>query len=299
MYDWSDIRTFLAVLRHGSAASAARALGTNQTTVSRRMARLEGALGLRLFEPGPRGAVPTENALRLRPEAEAVEAAAEMLESRAEGMGRRLSGTLRLTTNPTAMRYAAGLLARFQEMHPDTEILADTQERMLSLETGEADVAIRASVRLEGDTLVARKLLDHPWGFYASSDYIARRGRPQSFADMPGHAVVSCTGPMAEIEPIRSAQARLPPHDHRVRVESMTGVIGMIRAGQGVGLLSRADGDPVPELEFCFTEPDLHQNLWVVTSREGYANPLIRAFMRFCGDAVRELMRQLPPEWRV
>lgn len=298
MYDWSDIRVFLAVLRTGSAAAAARALATNQTTVSRRLARLEAALGLHLFEPGPRGAHPTEAALRLRSEAEALEAAAEALRLRADDLGRRVGGVIRVTVNPLVMRYAAGLLPRFQALHPGTELRVDTDPRVLSLEAGEADVALRAAVRLEGDALIARKLLSHPWGFYASKDYVARNGRPSGFADLAGHRVVCCSGPEAAQEPIRSAQARLPVHDHPIRIQSLSGVVGMLRAGEGVGLLARAEGDVLPELTFCFTEPDLVQGLWLVTTREGQDDPTIRAFTRFCADALPSLLKALPPEWR-
>ncbi|TFL19979.1 LysR family transcriptional regulator [Jannaschia formosa] len=298
MYDWSDIRVFLAVLRHGSAIRAARALGTNQTTVSRRLARLEAALSLRLFEPGPRGAVPTEAARRLRAEAEAMEEAADALRLRAEGMARRVSGVIRLTAHPTALRYAAGMLPRFQALHPETEIRVDTETRVLSLEDGEADVALRVAVRLAGDTLVARKLLDHPWGFYASKGYIDRHGKPSGYGDMAAHRIVCCTGPEAQHEPIRMAQARLPVHDHPVRIQSLDGVVGMVRAGEGVGLLARATGDVLPELEFCFSEPDLVQGLWLVTSQAGHADPLIRAFIRFCAEALPAVLRELPPEWR-
>ncbi|UWQ18703.1 LysR family transcriptional regulator [Jannaschia sp. M317] len=299
MFDWSDIRTFLAVLRDGSAASAARRLGTNQTTVSRRLARLEDALGLKLFDPGPRGARPTEAARRLLPEAEAMEAAALSLSSRADGMSRRLTGTIRLTANPNAMRYAGGIIRNFQRAHPGAEFRIDTETRTLSLEDGEADIALRPGVRLSGDTLIARKLLDHPWGFYASDGYLAQHGTPRSFTDLADHDLVCCTGNAAQVEPIPTAQARLPRHDHRIHIESLNGVIGLLRAGEGVGFLPRAEGDIEPGLSFCFSEPDLVQGLWLVTSPEGHADPLIRAFMRFCADAIPDLLASVPPEWRV
>ena len=50
MYDWGDLKVFIAVARAGSTLAAARELGVNQTTVARRIAALEEALAVRLFD---------------------------------------------------------------------------------------------------------------------------------------------------------------------------------------------------------------------------------------------------------
>ena len=47
MFDWNDLRYFLAVAREGSTLAAARTLRTSQTTVARRVAALEAAIGCR------------------------------------------------------------------------------------------------------------------------------------------------------------------------------------------------------------------------------------------------------------
>ncbi|UWR21598.1 LysR family transcriptional regulator [Sulfitobacter sp. S190] len=299
MFEWSDMRMFLAVVRHGSAAEAARHLGTNQTTVSRRIARLEAALSLTLFDFGARGAIPTEAARRLLADAEAMEAAADALDVRARDMTRRLSGTIRLTANPIAIRYAAGLTARFRQQHPEARFEIDSQPRTLSLEDGEADVALRPAVQLEGDTLVARKLMDHPWGFYASKPYIAQHGAPRSFDDLATHRLVRCTGEYSFSEPMASTQARYPQTTEITDISSLDGMIGLIHAGEGVGIAPRAEGDIDPLLEFCFGDPALKQGLWLVTSRAGHADPLIRGFMAFCAKHLPDIMRDLPPEWRM
>ena len=44
--DWGDLKTVLALVRHGSLAAAGQALGVNYTTVARRIARVEQALDL-------------------------------------------------------------------------------------------------------------------------------------------------------------------------------------------------------------------------------------------------------------
>ncbi|HRC58266.1 MAG TPA: LysR family transcriptional regulator, partial [Kofleriaceae bacterium] len=61
---WDDIRVLLAVLREDSFSGAATTLAVEQSTVSRRIAALESALGAALFERTPSGPRATELSLR-------------------------------------------------------------------------------------------------------------------------------------------------------------------------------------------------------------------------------------------
>ncbi|MFZ2871414.1 LysR family transcriptional regulator, partial [Zavarzinia sp.] len=70
--DWDLYRSLLAVLDRGSLSAAARLLGLSQPTLGHHIAALETALGAPLFTRSPKGLVPTETALALRPHAEAM-----------------------------------------------------------------------------------------------------------------------------------------------------------------------------------------------------------------------------------
>ena len=95
--NWSDIRVFLAVVRAGSTLAASKCLGMAQPTVARRIEVLEHALGLVLFKRNTQGFQPTEDALSLFVEAEAIEAAARVLEKKAERLASAKSRTIRIT----------------------------------------------------------------------------------------------------------------------------------------------------------------------------------------------------------
>ena len=73
MFDWNDLRYFLAVARQGSTLAAARALKMNQSTVQRRLAELERRLGRKLFTREPSGYRLTELGKEMLPHAERVE----------------------------------------------------------------------------------------------------------------------------------------------------------------------------------------------------------------------------------
>jgi len=59
-FDWHLVRSFLAVLEHGSLLGAARRLGSSQPTLGRHIAELERQLGTVLFARTGRGLVPTQ-----------------------------------------------------------------------------------------------------------------------------------------------------------------------------------------------------------------------------------------------
>ena len=97
MFDWNDLKAFLAVARGGSTLAASKSMGVNQTTVSRRLEALEAALQLKLVERSQTGARLTEAGRDLLAEAEKVERAAGALGSRAAAHQRGLAGSIRLT----------------------------------------------------------------------------------------------------------------------------------------------------------------------------------------------------------
>jgi DNA-binding transcriptional LysR family regulator len=71
---WDDARILLAVMRHGTQATASKALGIDQATVSRRLLRLEDSVGTALFLRDGTRLVPTETAQHLAERAEEAEA---------------------------------------------------------------------------------------------------------------------------------------------------------------------------------------------------------------------------------
>lgn len=95
MFEWSDLRHFLAVARGGSTLAAARALRVSQPTVVRRIAALEEALGISLFERRPSGYTLTEAGEALLDRAKKVETAAKSVKEGALAQARDIAGTVR------------------------------------------------------------------------------------------------------------------------------------------------------------------------------------------------------------
>lgn len=283
MFDWSDFRYFLALVDDGSALAASRRLHTNQTTVSRRIARLESALGLQLFERTTRGYTLTANGAALEELARDLQRAAEALELRATSLGREVAGTIRFSGNITTMRiYGLPLMERFREKHPEVVFEVDTQSRQVSLEKGEADIAMRSTDRVTGDELIARKFDEQPWGFYCSEEYASTYGRPGSLEECAKHRILMYSESLRDkIACLGWLRSQLPEDGIAFRVDSTAGMSGALRTGAGVGLLPRVIGDDIAQLCYCFGHERLYTPIWLVVSKEGYATPLLRRFLDF------------------
>jgi DNA-binding transcriptional LysR family regulator len=272
MFDWNDLKYFLAVARHQSTIAAGKALGLSQSTVHRRLAELERRLGRQLVTRHTTGYRLAEFGEKLLPYAERVEAAISDLETQVAGATRDLSGVIRMTCpEPIIYRITqARLMDRFHARHPNLRVEFVTSDRYLDLTKGEADVAFRS-----GDTddeLVGRKIADSLWAVYASRDYIARHGKPERIEDLSRHRLVGLDESMSKHRTAVWLKDVAPDAAMAARSNSVLGLVALVKSGVGVGPLPTALGDaevdlmrvmgPIPELTRSWrllTHPDLRR----------------------------------------
>lgn len=149
--NWDDLRYVLAISRSGSLSGAARRLGVDQTTVSRRLAALERDLGTPMFLRTRGGMTPTETGKAAIAEIGRMENAAVRLTESIEQVGTAPSGLVRLATMPWILEHV--LIPRLGDLHaayPDIELhgIADLHER--SPGRGETELALRFELPARG-----------------------------------------------------------------------------------------------------------------------------------------------------
>ncbi|QRK11396.1 LysR family transcriptional regulator [Archangium violaceum] len=199
--DLWDLRAFCLVVDHGSITAAAKQLGETKGSVSRRLSRLESALGVPLVRRSPRLVRPTEEGVLYRQRVgralELIEDATDALKE-AQGHPR---GRLRVTAPPDfAHTVLAPVLARFCEAHRDISLELLLTDRELDFDANQLDIALRVASSLRDSSLVALRLLDAQMGFVASPAYLEREGRPRRLAELPAHRVLTMrreSGPSA------------------------------------------------------------------------------------------------------
>ncbi|MEQ8295205.1 MAG: LysR family transcriptional regulator [Nitratireductor sp.] len=262
--NWDDVRIFLAVARAGQILGAARRLGLNHATVSRRIAALEASLKTRLFRRTTSGSDMTEAGERFLAVAERIEA--DMIAARAEiaGEGDEIAGTVRVgAPDGFGVAFLASRLGALTARHPDLSVQLVPVPRSFSLSRREADIAITVARPSEG-RLVAAKLVDYTLGLYASRDYVAQYGMPQTPQQLAAHRLVGYVADLA-ISPSLDYATEFSPGWHaRFQISSALGQAEAVRAGAGIGILhtfiarSHADLVPVPAV------PPIRRAYWQV-----------------------------------
>ncbi len=268
MFDWNDLRYFLAVARHGSTIAAGKALGTSQSTVHRRLSELQNRLGRKLVMRTAAGYRLTDYGQELRSYAERVEASVTEFERHATDTGRNQSGVIRVTCPEPIMQRMTPLIERFHARHPELRVEFLMSDRYLDLTKGQADVALRS-----GDTdddLVGRKIADSIWTVYASHDYVERHGKPERVEDLSEHRLVCLDESMSNHRVAKWLNEVAPDANIVARNNSVLGLMYAVKSGVGIGPLPTAiaDGEPdlvrvlgpIPELARSWrllTHPDL------------------------------------------
>ena len=140
---WSDIQVILAVARLGSFQSAANFLNINQSTVGRRIQRLEATLGTKVFDRHVGGMRLSPAGKLLFDKALAMETAAQDIEIELSGLDTTLAGTVTISvTEGLGYLWLAGVMAEFSAQHPEMDIELITDRQGLRLLHHDADVSI-------------------------------------------------------------------------------------------------------------------------------------------------------------
>jgi len=281
--DWNDLRYFLAVAREGSTLAAGRALRVSQTTVARRIAALEQAVGFPLFDKKQAGYAPTPAGEALLPLAERVEAEAQQFADAAGARTREVSGKVRITTEEIyAMGLLAPLLRELHDLHPDILIELDTGQQVRDLGDGEADIALRSSSDEQPAGTVGRSLGADDWTLYCSRAYAARHGVPASVQELRNHAIVGGGGGNLWIQ--YHAWLKSLGLEDKVAMHhaTSTGLLTAVRSGFGIAVLPCVVADADPDLIRCI-EPraDHGRVLWLLTHERIRHEPKVRAVIDF------------------
>src|SRR5262245_2596305 len=98
VFDWNDLRYFLAVARDGSIGAAARRLGVDPSTVQRRLRALEQATGRSLVERKGHGYTLTKEGNELVSQAERMEGVAGDFQRAVNSLDRSSTGQVKVAT---------------------------------------------------------------------------------------------------------------------------------------------------------------------------------------------------------
>ncbi|WP_437335491.1 LysR family transcriptional regulator [Sorangium sp. So ce296] len=189
--DLLDLRAFCLVVDLGSITAAARTLGETKGSVSRRITRLEHALGVELLRRSPRRVQATEDGLAYRMR---VGRALELLEDANAALQQaraKPSGHLRVTAPfDLGLSLLAPLSAGFAERYPEISVEMLLTEALLDFDAHQIDVALRATASLPDSSLIAYRLQHIEMGLFAAPAYLRKHGPVRRPEDLAGHRLL-------------------------------------------------------------------------------------------------------------
>lgn len=295
MLDWNDLRYFVAVADQGSTLKAGKALRVSQTTVARRIAALEEAVGLALFDRRSAGYALTPDGEALLRHARQVAGAADQFATAAASRGRDLSGTVRLTAQEIfAVTLLAPMLKELHDRHPEILIELDTRQALLDLGDGQADIALRSTSQEAPAGVVGRRLCVDDWTLYCSREYAGVHGVPRTRAELKRHVIIGGGGGKLWLHYEAWLRALGLEEQVALHYDSPTGLLSGVRSGLGLAVLPCIIADGDPDLVRCIPpRDDHHRALWLLTHERVRHVARVRTVIDFLYERLARHVRAL------
>jgi len=283
-----DLLVLLAVSRSAKFTTAGQALGLNHTTVSRRIAALEKALGGRVLARATGGWELTDLGAQAVQVAEQVEAVVGTLGAAGHAPD-PITGVVRMTATDGFSAYiAAPAVARLRRNHPGLSVEVVTMTRRALQQRSGLDIEL-----VVGEPQVHRaeavRLGDYMLGMYASRAYLAEHGTPATVAELNAHPLVYFVDSMLQVDDLDAPRRLVPAMRDGLTSTNVFVHVEATRAGAGIGFLP------------CFMG-DLHEDLvrllpaeiaellpyWMVLRPDSLRRPAVAAVVQ----ALREQMAE-------
>jgi DNA-binding transcriptional LysR family regulator len=282
--DWNDIRLFLSVLREGGMRAASQTLGVDASTVSRRLAHLETALGAKLFERHPTGLKLTaagEEAARF---GDHLDDELRELQIRVASIDQELSGCIRITCADVIAQLGTRLIQEFLAQHHSIHVELTISDAMMSIERHEVDIAMRVADSPPED-LVGKRVGQSAVGLFASSAYVKAHG---SCLSDPGHFFVEWPRGLEHKPAFQWLNHRFKDRSIHVRTNSAGAVLSCCRAGLGVAPLGIAQAVYDADLVLLEKLPEsCSTSVWLLTHRDMRETARVRAAMDYLALAFK------------
>ncbi|WP_319773442.1 LysR family transcriptional regulator [Breoghania sp.] len=259
---WSDLKVFDAVARHGSFLKASHELKIAQPTIGRRISALEESLGEKLFDRDIGGVTLTGFGGRLAPFAEKMREEFELLLIEADASTGD-NPTIRISCDEIIADFLGGeVMHLIERQNSRVEIELVVRHAISNLARREATLLIRARTP-DSQSLYSRKLGTVSFAAYVSRDFETLRG--QAFDDGKSEHWVAFDRDHARFPGHAWLRKHLKERPGSIRTNNRIAHLRLVRAGAGAGILPCFLGDACHDLirlDFDLTELDTEYRVY-------------------------------------
>ena len=293
-FQLDDMALFARIVELGTLSAAARERNVPVSQVTRALARLEGACGVRLLHRSTHGlSLTDEGDAALAQGRRMLDAAAELqgeLSGKLSGPG----GWVRLSVSPVlAQAIVAPSLPSLYRKHPQLQVDIAADDRMVDMAREGIDFALRTGTT-HSDTVVARQIGELRRGLYAAPSYVAEHGLPAGVDELARHRLIgySATPSLNHwVMATGKGTQELVVRGH-TRTDNTAVVLSLALHGVGIARLAQRVAQPLvqrgellPVLQGLLAMPAAP--LYAVMLQERHRLPKVRA----CIDHLAEWVR--------
>ncbi|MCR4471559.1 MULTISPECIES: LysR family transcriptional regulator [unclassified Burkholderia] len=285
-FDWDNLRIFLAAARSQSALEASHTLKMSQSTISRRIQRLERDTGSKLFDRSSQGLRLTSAGHRLLEHVEKLESTITAVESSMLSDTVALTGEIRLgATEGFGTFFLTPHLTHFCTRHPAITVDILPLPRTLNLSKREADASV-AIDRPSANSFVTCKLSEYRMLPYATPEYLDKHPSIRKINDLVDHRWIDYVDDLIFSPQQFSLPKWLPALKPCLRSTSVIAQAQAVKAGLGIGVLpcflGSVIGNIIPVLPDAV---NITRTFWLVAPPERRELARVRALW----DYIREV----------
>nr|WP_306266897.1 LysR family transcriptional regulator [Pararhizobium sp. IMCC3301] len=288
--NWDDYRFFLSLARSGRLSAAAKLLGVDHATVSRRVRALEEALDTKLFDRSPGGYALTAAGQDLIAMAEQMESGVIQAENAVGGQRESLSGSVRIGVPEGVAAYIVVEAAqKLCERYAKLEVQLIALPRRFSLSKREADFVVAVS-RPETGRLKIQKIADYKLHLYATQAYLDQHPPVRDIAALQSLRGIGYVPELIFDKALDYIPLVDPAFRPRLTSTSVHVQLQAVLNGAGVGIVHDFMARRYPELHLVLPQKvSFTRSFWGVV-HEDYAQ-IER--IRVCSAAIIEHMREV------
>ncbi|TIX52088.1 LysR family transcriptional regulator [Alteraurantiacibacter aquimixticola] len=236
--DLNDFAYFAEVVRHGGFAAAGRALREPKSKLSRRIARLEERLGLRLIERSSRRFRVTDVGQAFYERCRAIQLEAEQAEALVAQAQSEPHGRMRFSCPTGMIEVVSDLVHGFLRKYPKVQLQLLATDRPVDLIGERIDLALRVRTALTSDAELTMRSLGSSTRILVAAPALAHR--LQEVSDLARLPTLATSDADMEIEwALETRNGRTAMHRHypRLGCEDMAAVREAAISGLGIALL--------------------------------------------------------------
>lgn len=292
--NWDDAKIFLAIAREGTLSAASKLLKLGIATTSRRLERLEEALGIRLFTRDQLGYKLTDEGSALISQAEALEQAGFAFSNAAHKKNESVMGHVCLATaQGLADHLIIPALPSLTGANPNLTIEIVTGVSTVNLYRRDADIALRM-VRPERGNVRIRKLGTLGFGLYASESYLQRRPNPDRPNSLEHDDFIGWSETQQHLQSAQWLEKTLKGRPCRLTTTTMSAQFSAVQTGLGLAVLPHFIARKIG-LICLLDDIGCNQSIWLAIHSDLAHSRRIRVVADFLTALVSDNQDKLTP----